>query len=201
MAQQRMAAFEALPALDVAARHRTTEGDRRLAALRAAGPLCQVQPIGALARLRWADCDVRSARWHSTPNGRPMLCVRDRPVGVSLLAVPIAAEGLSFYAAAFQGMGTSAVDGVAQPTQTPHMIRPHVCQFVAFINDERGAGRTIAAPRRRGPRCVSGGARCAVRMGDPGVRYRHVARSAQCREVHVPGHATNNQVRCQASHA
>jgi hypothetical protein len=57
MAQQRMAAFEALPALDVAARHRTTEGDRRLAALRAAGPLCQVQPIGALGRLRWADCN------------------------------------------------------------------------------------------------------------------------------------------------
>src|SRR3982074_1965367 len=51
------AGFDALPVLDVATLDKTTEGNRRLAALRTAGPACQGQPIGALRLLRWADCD------------------------------------------------------------------------------------------------------------------------------------------------
>jgi cytochrome P450/ferredoxin-NADP reductase len=50
-------AFDTLPILDLAAADITSEGNRRLATLRAAGALCQVQPIGALGLLRWADCD------------------------------------------------------------------------------------------------------------------------------------------------
>src|ERR1700716_2648092 len=49
--------LEVLPVLDLAAPDMTTEGNRRLAALRAAGPLCWVLPIGAVGFLRWAECD------------------------------------------------------------------------------------------------------------------------------------------------
>jgi len=40
----------------------------------------------------------------------PVLRVRNRPLGIWLIAVPIAAEGLSFYGAAFQVMAASADD-------------------------------------------------------------------------------------------
>src|ERR1700704_2341933 len=49
--------FDMLPVLDLAAPGITIDGNRRLATLRAAGPACQGQPIGALVLLRWADCD------------------------------------------------------------------------------------------------------------------------------------------------
>src|SRR5262245_28138166 len=51
------AGFDALPVLDVAAPSKTFGANRRMAVLRAAGPLCQVQPLDALGLLRWDDCD------------------------------------------------------------------------------------------------------------------------------------------------
>jgi cytochrome P450/ferredoxin-NADP reductase len=49
--------FDALPTLDFAAPDRAINSNRRLAELRAAGPLCQILPSRALGILRWADCD------------------------------------------------------------------------------------------------------------------------------------------------
>src|SRR5258708_317762 len=49
--------LDALPVLDLAAPDLIVEGNPRLAMLRAAGPLCWVQPMGGVGLLRWADCD------------------------------------------------------------------------------------------------------------------------------------------------
>jgi cytochrome P450/ferredoxin-NADP reductase len=55
--QTTASSFDALPVLDLAAPDILGEGNHRLAALRATGPLCWVQPFGALGLLRWTDCD------------------------------------------------------------------------------------------------------------------------------------------------
>jgi cytochrome P450/ferredoxin-NADP reductase len=49
--------FETLPVLDLAAPDISAESNRRLATLRAAGPVCWVRPQDGLGLLRWADCD------------------------------------------------------------------------------------------------------------------------------------------------
>src|SRR5215469_2870352 len=49
--------FDALPVLDLRDPNITFEGNRILAQLRAKGPVCRVEPLGALGFLRWADCD------------------------------------------------------------------------------------------------------------------------------------------------
>ena len=51
------AGFDALPVLDLGDPNFTVEGNRILAELRAKGPVCRVEPLGALGFLRWADCD------------------------------------------------------------------------------------------------------------------------------------------------
>jgi cytochrome P450/ferredoxin-NADP reductase len=50
--------FDALPVLDLRTPNFTAEGNRLLAELRAKGPVCRVEPLGALGFLRWADCDA-----------------------------------------------------------------------------------------------------------------------------------------------
>src|SRR5262249_13546045 len=50
--------FDALPVLDLRAPNFTVEGNRILAELRAKGPACRVEPLGALGFLRWAECDA-----------------------------------------------------------------------------------------------------------------------------------------------
>jgi cytochrome P450 len=50
--------FDALPVLDLTSPNFTREGNRLLAELRAKGPVCRVEPSGALGFLRWADCDA-----------------------------------------------------------------------------------------------------------------------------------------------
>jgi cytochrome P450 len=52
------AGFDALPVLDLRDPNFTVEGNRILAELRAKGPVCRVEPLGALGFLRWADCDA-----------------------------------------------------------------------------------------------------------------------------------------------
>ena len=52
------AGFDALPVLDIRDPNFTVEGNRILAELRAKGPVCRVEPFGALGFLRWADCDA-----------------------------------------------------------------------------------------------------------------------------------------------
>ena len=52
------AGFDALPVLDLRDLNFTVEGNRILAELRAKGPICRVEPLGALGFLRWADCDA-----------------------------------------------------------------------------------------------------------------------------------------------
>jgi cytochrome P450 len=52
------AGFDALPVLDLRNPDFTVEGNRLLAELRAKGPICRVEPLGALGFLRWADCDA-----------------------------------------------------------------------------------------------------------------------------------------------
>src|SRR5499427_6866860 len=49
--------FDALPVLDLRNPNITFEGNRILAELRAKGPVCRVEPLGALGFLRWAECD------------------------------------------------------------------------------------------------------------------------------------------------
>ena len=51
------AGFDALPVLDLRDRNFTIEGNRILAELRTKGPVCRVEPLGALGFLRWAECD------------------------------------------------------------------------------------------------------------------------------------------------
>jgi cytochrome P450 len=64
--------LDALPAFDLAAPDITFESNQRLAALRATGPACRVEPIGALGLLRWDDCDhvLRDATTFSAAFGR-----------------------------------------------------------------------------------------------------------------------------------
>ena len=52
------AGFDSLPVLDLRDPNFTVEGNRLLAELRAKGPVCRVEPLGALGFLRWADCDA-----------------------------------------------------------------------------------------------------------------------------------------------
>src|SRR5262245_41153096 len=52
------AGFDALPVLDLRAPNFTVEGNRLLAELRAKGPVCRLEPLGALGFLRWAECDA-----------------------------------------------------------------------------------------------------------------------------------------------
>ncbi len=52
------AGFDALPVLDLRNPDFTVEGNRLLAELRAKGPVCRVEPLGALGFLRWAECDA-----------------------------------------------------------------------------------------------------------------------------------------------
>ena len=52
------AGLDALPVLDLRNPDFTVEGNRLLAELRAKGPICRVEPLGALGFLRWADCDA-----------------------------------------------------------------------------------------------------------------------------------------------
>src|SRR6516162_5570911 len=52
------AGFDALPVLDLRKPNFTVEGNRLLAELRARGPVCRIEPLGALGFLRWADCDA-----------------------------------------------------------------------------------------------------------------------------------------------
>ncbi|MBV9131809.1 MAG: cytochrome P450, partial [Chloroflexi bacterium] len=60
--------FRSLPVLDVAQPDLVREGNHRLAELRTAGPVCQIQPTGSIGFLRWADCDaiLRDARTFSS---------------------------------------------------------------------------------------------------------------------------------------
>ena len=51
------AGFDALPVLDLRDPNITFEGNRILAELRTKGPVCRVEPLGALGFLRWAECD------------------------------------------------------------------------------------------------------------------------------------------------
>jgi cytochrome P450 len=51
------AGFDALPVFDLRDPNFTIEGNRNLAELRGRGPVCRVEPLGALGFLRWADCD------------------------------------------------------------------------------------------------------------------------------------------------
>jgi cytochrome P450 len=51
------AGFDALPVLDIRDPNFTVEGNRLLAELRARGPICRVEPFGALGFLHWAECD------------------------------------------------------------------------------------------------------------------------------------------------
>jgi cytochrome P450/ferredoxin-NADP reductase len=64
--------LDTLPVLDLAAPDITLQSNGRLAALRAAGPACRVEPIGALGVLRWGDCDhvLRDAATYSAAFGR-----------------------------------------------------------------------------------------------------------------------------------
>jgi cytochrome P450 len=50
--------FDSLPILDLRNPELTVTGNRLLAELRAKGPVCRVEPLGALGFLRWADCDA-----------------------------------------------------------------------------------------------------------------------------------------------
>jgi cytochrome P450/ferredoxin-NADP reductase len=51
------AGFDSLPVLDLRDPNFTALGNRLLAELRAKGPVCRVEPWGALGFLRWAECD------------------------------------------------------------------------------------------------------------------------------------------------
>ena len=66
--------FDTLPILDLAAPDITIEANRRLANLRAQGPACQVQPVGAVGLLLWADCDrvLRDAQSFSAEEVRQL---------------------------------------------------------------------------------------------------------------------------------
>src|SRR5580700_5368193 len=66
--------FDALPLLDLRYPNFTVEGNRILAELRAKGPVCRVEPLGALGFLRWADCDgiLRDFRTFSAAFQRSM---------------------------------------------------------------------------------------------------------------------------------
>src|SRR5271166_4438273 len=68
------AGFDALPVLDLRDPNFTVEGNRILAELRAKGPVCRVEPLGALGFLRWADCDaiLRDFRMFSAAFARSM---------------------------------------------------------------------------------------------------------------------------------
>ena len=50
--------FDSLPVLDLRNPNFTVDGNRLLAELRAKGPVCRVEPLGALGFLRWAECDA-----------------------------------------------------------------------------------------------------------------------------------------------
>jgi vanillate O-demethylase ferredoxin subunit len=52
------AGFDSLPVLDIRDPNFTVLGNRLLAELRAKGPVCRVEPLGALGFLRWAECDA-----------------------------------------------------------------------------------------------------------------------------------------------
>ncbi|MCU1548698.1 MAG: cytochrome, partial [Arthrobacter sp.] len=52
------AEFDSLPVLDTSDPNLTVEGNSILAELRARGPVCRVEPIGAVGLLRWVDCDA-----------------------------------------------------------------------------------------------------------------------------------------------
>ena len=52
------AGFDSLPVLDLRDPNFTVDGNRRLAELRAQGPVCRVEPGGRLGFLRWAECDA-----------------------------------------------------------------------------------------------------------------------------------------------
>ena len=70
--QPEATSFNALPVFDLAAPDITFESNQRLAALRAKGPVCRVEPIGALGLLTWEDCDhvLRDATTFSAAFGR-----------------------------------------------------------------------------------------------------------------------------------
>jgi cytochrome P450/ferredoxin-NADP reductase len=55
--QPKATSLKGLPVFDLSAPDITLESNQRLAALRSAGPVCRVEPIGALGLLRWDDCD------------------------------------------------------------------------------------------------------------------------------------------------
>jgi cytochrome P450/ferredoxin-NADP reductase len=52
------AGFDSLPVLDLRDPSFTVDGNRLLAELRAKGPVCREEPLGALGFLRWAECDA-----------------------------------------------------------------------------------------------------------------------------------------------
>jgi cytochrome P450/ferredoxin-NADP reductase len=52
------AEFGSLPVLNLSDPNFTVEGNLILADLRAQGPVCRVEPIGAVGLLRWVDCDA-----------------------------------------------------------------------------------------------------------------------------------------------
>jgi cytochrome P450 len=52
-----MTAFSTLRVLDLAAPDITLESNSCLAMLRKSGPVCRVEPIGALGLVRWDNCD------------------------------------------------------------------------------------------------------------------------------------------------
>ena len=67
------AGFDSLPVLDLRSPNFTGDGNRLLAELRAKGPVCRVEPFGALGFLRWADCDAILRRLQDILGGLPTL--------------------------------------------------------------------------------------------------------------------------------
>jgi cytochrome P450/ferredoxin-NADP reductase len=121
--------FDALPVLDLEAPDVTMESNRRLAVLRALGPLCQVQPIGALGLLRWDDCDrvLRDATTFSAAFGR------NKPV-------PGAEAETTFDVLLRQDPPEhTRVRGLAQQAFTPQRVaamEPHTRELVRGLLDD-----------------------------------------------------------------
>src|ERR1700704_4392690 len=123
------AGFDALPVLDVATLDKTTEGNRRLAALRTAGPVCQVQPIGALGLLRWADCDrvLRDPTTFSSAfnGGKPMAGAETETTFDTLLGA--------------DPPGHTRVRSLVQQAFTPERVtamEPHTREIVRRLLDQ-----------------------------------------------------------------